>query len=79
MLFFLANLWEKIKSSEFLGGDFTVLSLLFLWFFFTLKSKESGVFLSYAVPHCLKYFKFVRTCTKFSIFFFAFQTILNEN
>lgn len=48
-------------------------------FFFTLKSKESGVFLSYAVPHCLKYFKFVRTCTKFSIFFFAFQTILNEN
>lgn len=27
---FLANLWEKIKSSEFLGGDFTVLSLLFL-------------------------------------------------
>lgn len=37
--------------------------------FFTLKSKESGVFLSYAVPHCLKYFKFVRTCTKFSIFF----------
>lgn len=47
-------------------------------FFFTLKSKESGVFLSYAVPHCLKYFKFVRTCTKFSIFFLPSKLFLTK-